>query len=147
MGKIQRTSKQAPARQPFTNMHFRVEIEGMRGSGALEVIFPESRIVVGPRKRRALQYGTLTLRRGLSRSREWYDWWTRAHGSANALERAVLVVLFDDRGAEAIRWTFRAAKPLGYLVSNLNALGNEVLMESLEMSVEGFEASFATAPP
>ena len=146
MGKVRRTAMQAPARQPFTNMHFRVEIEGMRDSGALEVIFPESRIVVG-RKRRAVQYGTLTLRRGLSCSREWYDWWSRARGSAHALERAVLVVLLDDRGAEAIRWTFRAAKPLGYLVSNLNALGNEVLIESLEMSVEGFEASFATAPP
>jgi phage tail-like protein len=143
---MQRTSMQAPDRQPLTNMRFRIDIEGMRGGGALEVIFPSARIVVGPRKRRAVQYGMLTLRRGLTRSSEWYDWWCRAHGSAHPLGRIVLVVLLDDRGADVIRWTFAAAKPLGYLVSNLNALGNEALIESLEMSIGGFQASFAAAP-
>ena len=36
-----------------------------------------------------------------------------------------------------------ASTPVGYLVSNLNALGNEPLIESLELRVGGFEASFA----
>ncbi len=134
---------QAPDRQPFTNMRFRIEIEGMEGTGAVEVIFPDARIVAGPRKLRATQYGTLTLRRGLTRSSEWYDWWSRARSSA--LEREVLVVLLDERGTDAIRWTFTAAQPLGYLVSSLNALGNGPLIESLELNVGGFEASFTAA--
>jgi phage tail-like protein len=137
---------QAPGRQPFANMHFRVEIEGMAGTGAVEVTFPDARIVPGPRKGRTTLYGTLILRRGLTHSSEWYDWWSRARSSARSLERAVLVVLLDDRGMEAIRWTFAATKPLAYLVSNLNALGNEPLIESLELSMGGFEASFAKTP-
>jgi phage tail-like protein len=133
---------QAAERQPFTNMRFRIAIEGMEGTGALEVVFPDARIVAGPRKLRVTQYGTLTLRRGLTRSSEWYDWWNHARSSARALERQVLVVLLDARGADAIRWTFTAAKPLAYLVSSLNALGNEVLIESLDLSIGGLEASF-----
>jgi hypothetical protein len=42
------------------------------------------------------------------------------NGSAHAFERAVLVVPLDDRGADAIRWTFTAANLLDYLVSNAN---------------------------
>ena len=134
---------QAPERQPFSNMRFRIEIEGMEGTGAVEVIFPEARIVMGPRKLRTTQYGTLTLRRGLTRSSDWYDWWSRARNSARALERDVLVALLDERGMDAIRWTFAAAKPLAYLVSSLNALGNQPLIESLELGVGGCEASFS----
>ena len=55
----------------------------------------------------------------------------------------MLVVLLNERGSDAIRWTYTAATPVGYLVSNLNALGNEPLIESLELRVGGFEASFA----
>lgn len=80
---------------------------------------PDARIVPEPRKRRTTLYGTLILQRGLTRSSEWYDWWSRARSSARVVERAVLVVLLDDRGTDAIRWTFVAAKPLGYLVSSL----------------------------
>jgi phage tail-like protein len=137
---------QTPDRRPFTNMRFRIEIEGMQGTGAVEVVFPDARIVAGPRKVRATQYGTLILRRGLTRSSEWYDWWSRARSSARGLERTVLVGLLDERGKDAIRWTFTAAKPLGYIVSNLNALGNETLIESLELAVGEYEASFAPAP-
>jgi phage tail-like protein len=135
---------QAPERPPFTNMRFRIQIEGMEGTGAVEVIFPDARIVTAPRKRRATQYGTLTLRRGLTRSSDWYDWWSRARSSA--LERDVLVAVLDERGLDAIRWTFTAAKPLAYLVSSLNALGNEPLIESLELSVGGCDVSFAQTP-
>jgi hypothetical protein len=134
---------QAPDRQPFTNMRFRIEVEGMEGSGAVEAILPDARIVIGPRRRLTTQYGPLTLRRGLTRASEWYDWWNRARTSTRGIEREVLVVLLDERGTDAIRWIYAAAAPVGYLVSSLNALGNEPLIESLELRVGGFEASFA----
>jgi phage tail-like protein len=134
---------QAPDRQPFTNMRFRIEVEGMERTGAVEAILPDARIVIGPRKRLTTQYGTLTLRRGLTQASEWYEWWNRARASTRAVERAVLVVLLNERGSDAIRWTYTAATPVGYCVSHLNALGNEPLIESLELRVGGFEASFA----
>jgi len=134
---------QPPDRQPFTNMRFRIEVEGMERTGAVEAILPDARIVIGPRKRLTTQYGTLTLRRGLTQASEWYEWWNRARTSTRAIEREVLVVLLDERGSDAIRWTYTAATPVGYLVSHLNALGNEPLIESLELRVGRFEASFA----
>jgi T4-like virus tail tube protein gp19 len=129
-------------RVPFGNMRFRLEIEGMREKSVVEVIFPEARLIAGPRRSRAVQYGTLTVRRGVTRSAEWYDWWDRGRTSKSSVKRTVAVVLLDERGADVHRWTFDGAQPLGYLLSNLNALGNAPLIETLEMTVDGFEASF-----
>ena len=53
-------------REPFGNMRFRLEIEGLRETGAVEVIFPEARLTAGPRRSRVVQYGTLTIRRGVT---------------------------------------------------------------------------------
>ncbi len=131
---------------PFTNMRFRVEIDGLKGTGAVEVILPDARREIGPGSKRSTQFGSLTLRRGLTRSSEWYDWWREAQGSARGTERSVRVVLLDERGADAIGWTLAGAVPNGYSVSILNALGHEPVIESLELSVKGFEASFETAP-
>jgi len=129
-------------REPFGNMRFRLEIEGLRETGAVEVIFPEARLTVGPRRSRVVQYGTLIIRRGVTRSQEWYEWWNRARTSKTSSKRTVGVVLMDERGASVHRWTFVDAEPRGYLLSSLNALGNAPLFETLELTVGGFEASF-----
>ena len=131
-------------REPFGNMRFRVEIEGLQGTGAVEVVFPEARLAAGPRKSRVVQYGTLILRRGVTRSHEWYEWWDHARTSRILRKRVVTVVLIDERGADATRWTFDDARPCGYLLSNLNALGNEPLIETLELAVGGFSASIGS---
>ena len=128
-------------REPFGNMRFRLEIEGLRETGAVEVIFPEARLAAGPRRSRVVQYGTLIIRRGVTRSQEWYEWWNRARSSKISSKRSVAVVLMDERGASVHRWTFDNAEPRGYLLSSLNALGNAPLFETLELTVRGFEAS------
>jgi phage tail-like protein len=129
-------------REPFGNMRFRVEIEGLQETGASEVIFPEARLAAGPRKSRVVQYGTLTLKRGVTRSPEWYEWWDHARTSRTSRKRAIAVVLIDERGADVTRWIFDDARPCGYSLSNLNALGNEPLIETIELTVGGFTASF-----
>ena len=128
-------------RQPFGNMRFRIEIEGLRETGALEVTFPEARLVIGPRRSRSVQYGTLILRRGVTRSTEWSEWWTAARSLKTSKRRTVSVVLIDERGADANRWTFKNAEPRAYQLTNLNALGNEPLLETLELAVTGVELS------
>jgi phage tail-like protein len=132
-------------REPFGNMRFRVEIEGLQETGASEVIFPEARLAVGTRKSHVVQYGTLTLKRGVTRSHEWYEWWDHARTSRTLRKRTVAVVLIDERGADATRWTFDDARPCGYSLSNLHALGNEPLIETLELAVGGFSASVGAA--
>lgn len=131
-------------REPFGNMRFRVEIEGLQETGASEVIFPEARLAAGPRRSRLVRYGTLTLRRGVTRSQEWYEWWDHARTARTLRKRAIAVVLIDERGADVTRWIFDAARPCGYSLSNLNALGNEPLIETLELAVGGFTASFGS---
>lgn len=130
-------------RDPLVNARFRVEIDGLSGTGATEVIFPEARIVTAGRKRRAIQYGTLTIRRGMTASSEWYDWWDTARQSATAGRRNVSIVLMDAERTDVTRWVFSGAQPSGYLVSPLNALGREPLIETLELSVAGLKMAFA----
>jgi len=132
---------------PFTNMRFRVEIDGMKGAGAVEVILPQARIEVGSGKRQVRQFEPLTLRRGLTRSSEWYDWWNEVQGSARGAERTVRIVLLDERGADAIGWICSGAVPVGYAVSALNALGHEPVIESLDLRVKDFAASFGNPVP
>jgi phage tail-like protein len=134
------------SREPFVNVRFRVEIEGLQGTGATEVIFPEARIVEGPRKARVVQYGNLTLRRGMTSSNEWYRWWDSARTSATATPKTVDVVLMNPLRADVARWTFSKALPSGYFVSQLNALGGEPLIETLELSVGGLQVAFGDMP-
>ena len=124
---------------PFGNMRFRVEIEGVPGGGAVEVIFPEARLA--PKGRRGgVQYGPLIVRRGLTLSGSWYEWWDAARRGKRPPTRAVRVTLLRADGSDAGGWLFRDAAPVAYHLSPLNALGNEAVIETLELSVRHFEA-------
>ena len=125
---------------PFGNMRFRVEIQGVSGSGAVEVIFPEARIVDRPRKRGAVRYGELIVKRGLTRSRDWYEWWDAARRGRRAPKRAVRVTLLAPDGGDAGAWFFGDATPVAYQLSPLNALGNEAVIETLVLRIGRFEA-------
>jgi phage tail-like protein len=124
---------------PLGNMRFRLEIEGMPGGGAVEVIFPEARLAKA-RKGGAVQYGSLILRRGLTSAASWYEWWDAARRGKRPLKRAVRVVLLSADGSDASGWLFKDAAPVAYHLSPLNALGNEAVVETLELSVGAFEA-------
>lgn len=125
--------------QPFTNLRFRIAIQGIQSTGAVEVVFPTARIVTRPRKRRAVQFDALVIRRGLTLSTEWYDWWNRTRRSTRVQRRDVQVILLDGNGADALRWVFPDSVPLSYTLSPLNALLGEALIESLELRVGDFE--------
>jgi phage tail-like protein len=127
-----------PLREPFGNMHFRIEIERMPETGAVEVIFPQARIELGSNRRRSIRYGSLVLRRGVTRSRDWYDWWHEARRARVRRKRTVAVILLDTQGGDVHRWTFDDSEPLGYSLSSLDALGNAPLIETLELAVGGF---------
>jgi phage tail-like protein len=121
-------------------MRFRLEIDGLPESGALEVIFPEARLLPRARKAGAAQYGVLIIKRGLTASRDWHGWWDAARRDKRAPRRRVRVTLLDDSGAAGAAWEFGDAAPVAYQLSPLNALGNEAVIETLELSVGSFEA-------
>ena len=128
-------------RDPFLNSRFRVEIDGLKGTGVVEVTFPEGRITTDGRTR-AVQYGPLTLRRGMSASSEWYQWWDRARATTGGLKRNVIVILMDQARADVTRWTYSEAVPSAYSTSQLNALQGEVLIETLELTIADFTIQF-----
>lgn len=132
----------AATAQPFTNLRFAVGIEGFAGTGAVEVVFPVARIVTAPRQRRAVQFEALVLRRGLTPSTDWYDWWDAARRAGRTPpRRRVTVVLHGDDGSEGVRWFFPDSIPVSYALSPLNALAGAAVIESLELQVGGFELS------
>jgi phage tail-like protein len=130
------------ASEPFLNMRFRVEIDGMRETGVLEVVFPAARLGGQLKNGIRARYGTMFLKRGVGRSQEWYAWWDQAR-RRKTVARSVTVTLLDEAGSSAQRWTFRNTRPVAYSISNLDALGHEALTETLEVSVGGFDASAA----
>ena len=134
-------ARAAGPRLPFGNMRFRLEIDGLPESGAVEVIFPEARLLPRARKAGAAQYGPLIVKRGLTASRDWHEWWDAARRDKQAPLRSVRVTLLDDDGVAVAAWVFGDASPVAYQLSPLNALGNEVVIETLELSVGSFEAA------
>src|SRR5262245_40908021 len=99
------------ATEPFVNLRFRVEIEGMTRSGVLEVVFPEARLGERGREKGRALYGKLFLRRGVSHSREWLAWWEEARRSRKSASRHIGITLLDASGRDLQRWLFRNAKP------------------------------------
>lgn len=127
-------------RDPYVNARFRVEIDRLPVTGASAVIFPEAKIVRYAKRKPVVEFGRLTLRRGMTTSSDWYVWWDRARQSApGSVRRAVTVVLMDASGSDVMRWAFSDAQPTGYGLSPLDAMGNEPLIETLELSVRGWK--------
>jgi phage tail-like protein len=124
---------------PFGNMRFGVEIEGVPETGAVEVIFPEARRARG--RKGGVQYGPLIIRRGLTSSASWYEWWDAARSGKRPPKRSVRVTLLHADGSDASGWLFGNATPVAYHLSPLNALGNEPVIETLELSVQSFVAT------
>jgi phage tail-like protein len=131
---------------PFANMRFRIAIEGMAETGATEVILPEGRILRSARKAKVIQYSNLTIRRGLTLSLDWYEWWGMARRAKRPPERTIRISLHNAGDAKALDWMFIGAVPIAYRLSPLNALGNEAVTEILELTVAHFEMMCSTPP-
>jgi phage tail-like protein len=136
-------------KDPFGNCRFRVEIDGIAQAGFSEVIFPESESEViefregtdssaAVRKQSGLiKNGSLILKWGLTASMELYNWRKLVEQSKLAsARRNMVVVLLDEEFSEVARWEFANAWPCKYKGPDLNAKGNEVAIETLEIVFE-----------
>ena len=137
------TARGPGPRLPFGNMRFRLEIDMLAEGGATEVVFPEARLQPQGREAGDAQYGPLIIKRGLTASRDWHGWWDAARRDKRAPRRNVRVMLLDDSGATVAAWLFGDVVPVSYQLSPLNALGNEAVIETLELSVGSMEAEAA----
>src|SRR5687768_11413435 len=85
-----------------------------------------------------IKYSNITLKRGITDSLELYNWFKAVMQGQN-YRRDGSVVLLDDEMKEVTRWHFKNAWPCKYEGPKLNAKGNEVAIEILELACEGIE--------
>jgi phage tail-like protein len=85
-------------------------------------------------------YTNLVLRRGLIGELDLYEWWNQArNGDQNARRTITVSLLSEDRADVVWRWRFTNAFPSKYSSSDLCAEANDVVMETIEISVERME--------
>lgn len=140
----------AGRRDPYPGFDFVVEIDGIATAGFREVSGLEGSIDVveyregadvSPAVRKLpglVKYANVTLKRGLTDSRDLYNWW-RAVVSGKPDRRAAAIVLLDRERNEVRRWTLREAWPVRYAISTLDAGVSGIAVETLELAHEGFE--------
>lgn len=140
----------AGRRDPFKSYSFLVEIDGIAsaafksvsGLGAeAEVIeYREGSDPVSSSRKLPgrVKYPNVTLKRGLTASRDLWQWWeTVADGAVQ--RRNVAIVLLDDSRTPVLRWLLRNAWIARIEASELEASKNEVAVESVELAHEGLE--------
>jgi phage tail-like protein len=135
---------------PFPGFDFVVEIDGIATAGFKKVSGLEGSIDVieyregadlSPASRKLpgiVKYANVTLKRGLTESRDLYGWWD-AVVSGKPDRRAVAIVLLDRARTPVRRWLLREAWPVRYAISSLDAGTSAVAVETLELAHEGFE--------
>jgi phage tail-like protein len=138
-----------PARKdPFKSFSFLVEIDGVAAatfrsvSGlAAEAEVIEFRELGGSHSIKLpgrIRYPNVILRRGLTTSRDLWDWWETVRDGA-IQRRTVLIAVLDDAGQPVLRWRLSEAWPARWELSELDAGKNEIAIESLELAHEGLE--------
>ena len=134
---------------PYKNFRFLVEIDGIVQAGFsecsgfgsnLEVIeYREGGETATVRKLPGkVSYPDITLKWGVTDSRELYDW-HRAAVNGEIQRKNGSVILQDDRGQEKTRWNFLNAWPSKYDGPDFNAKGNDLAVDTLTVSCEKVE--------
>jgi len=136
---------------PLRNFRFRLEIDQITQGYFSEVNIGDSstdpidyREGTDPTHVRKLsgltKYGNITLKWGVTDSVELYEW-HKAVVAAGAMDnrKTVKIVVIDEAGADKASFLVSEAWPTKYDPSDLNAKGNEVFIELLELVNEGIE--------
>lgn len=138
-------------KDPYKNFRFLVEIDGITQAGFREVTIPdtvqdpieyrEGNEPITARKLPGLiKYGNVILKWGITDSLDLYNWRKEVEdGKIEDARKNMAVVVLDDKADSVARWEFSQAWPVGYNAPNLNATGNEIAIETLEIAHEGMK--------
>jgi phage tail-like protein len=137
-------------RNPYPNFNFAVDIGGGGEIAFAEVEIPAADVDVieyreGADRTNAVRklpgrvrYGNVVLRRGIDGGLDLWNWF-KAVRDGQLERRDVTITLLDEKREPVQQWRLRDAWPAKYDPSDLNAKGNEVAIETLELAVEGIE--------
>ncbi len=141
----------AKRNDPYRGFRFLVEIDGLIQAGFSEVTIPDSsqepieyregsdlptvRKLAG-----LIKYGNVVLKWGTTDSLELYEWRLSVEEGREAeARRNMAILVLDEKGVPSARWEFREAWPTKYDAPDLKSTGNEVAIETLEISHEGMK--------
>jgi phage tail-like protein len=139
---------------PLRNFRYRLEIDSITQAGFSEVMIAETSIdpveyregTDPPHVRKLTgltKYGNITLKSGLTiggTALDLFKWHADVSaGQVKTKRKKVVIVVQDEAGGDAARFVVTEAWPVKYDPSDLNAKGNEVLIELLELANEGIE--------
>lgn len=139
---------------PLRNFRYRLEVDNIAQAGFSEVAIAETTIDAvdyregnDPPHVRKLsgltKYGNVTLKWGLTvggTALDLFNWHADvSSGQIKDKRKKVVIVVQDEAGTDAARFVISDAWPVKYDPSDLNAKGNEVMIELLELANEGIE--------
>jgi phage tail-like protein len=84
------------------------------------------------------KYPNVTLKRGITGRTDLFEWWKSVR-DGQVMRRNVTITLLDEQRQPVFRWLLRNAWPVKLEGPALNATGNEVAIETLELAHEGLE--------
>jgi phage tail-like protein len=136
-------------RDPLRNFRFRLEIGGINEAHFSEVTgFDTTTDVIDyregdePTHVRKLpglnKFGNVTLKRGVTDSMDLYNWY-KDNLAGKTRRETVAIVVLDEEGKDKARFQITDAWPSKYDPMDLNAKGNDVSIETLELVNEGVE--------
>jgi phage tail-like protein len=135
---------------PYGRFNFRLEIDGVVKAAFSEVsgLASETEVIEyregnekvnTPRKIPGLtKYTNITLKRGVTTDTSLWNW-RKTVIDGNVRRANGSIVLLDESREEILRWNFRNAWPCKWEGPTLQASGNEVAIESIEIAHEGIE--------
>ena len=121
---------------PYKNFKFRLEIDGITRAGFRECsglgheAAEPARTLPGQTK-----HSNITLKMGMTVDRSLWDW-HQATAAGKTERRNGSIVLMDD-AKPVEHWNFKEGWPMKWTGPTFNATGNEVTIETLEISHEG----------
>jgi phage tail-like protein len=132
---------------PLRNFRFRLEIGGISEAHFSEVTgfditsdaidYREGDEPTRVRKLPGLtKYGNVTLKRGITDSMDIYNWY-RDIVAGKIRRETIAIVVIDEAGDDKARFEITEAWPMKYDPMDLNAKGNDVSIETLELANEG----------
>lgn len=138
---------------PWRTVRYLLEWDGLVQAGFSEVTVPdtstdpieyrEGNEIPTVRKIPGLtKFSNIVCKRGITKNLEIFKWYKDiSDGKINSSRKTVSVLLLDELGNEAARWVFSNAWPNKYDPPDMNATGNTIGIETLEIAHEGMTRS------
>lgn len=139
-------------KDPFRGFKFRVEIDGVQRAGFREASGLDSSQdaidyregddkTVTIRKLPGLKkFSNIVLKRGITDDLDLWKWRKQVmDGKIKDARKNGSIILMDDEGNDKVRWEFTDAWPTKWTGPSMNATGNDLAIDTLELVHEGLD--------